>query len=141
MIASYLGARVGKTEGEADLFPRTFNTQLNKAQDLRYGENPHQSAAFYVEANAKEASVSTAKSYKAKNCLITTLQIQMLHLNVKSFAKPACVIVKHANPCGVAVSLDGIKAAYDLAYATDPESAFGGIIAFNRELDVATAQL
>ncbi len=59
---------------------------------------------------------------------------------VKSFAKPACVIVKHANPCGVAVSLDGIKAAYDLAYATDPESAFGGIIAFNRELDVATAQ-
>ena len=58
---------------------------------------------------------------------------------VKSFAKPACVIVKHANPCGVAVSLDGIK-AYDLAYATDPESAFGGIIAFNRELDVATAQ-
>ncbi len=58
----------------------------------------------------------------------------------KSFAKPACVIVKHANPCGVAVSLDGIKAAYDLAYATDPESAFGGIIAFNRELDVETAQ-
>jgi phosphoribosylaminoimidazolecarboxamide formyltransferase/IMP cyclohydrolase len=59
---------------------------------------------------------------------------------VKSFAKPACVIVKHANPCGVAVSLDGIKAAYDLAYATDPESAFGGIIAFNRELDVETAK-
>jgi phosphoribosylaminoimidazolecarboxamide formyltransferase/IMP cyclohydrolase len=69
MIASYLGARVGKAEGEADLFPRTFNTQLNKAQDLRYGENPHQNAAFYVEANAKEASVSTANNYKVKNFL------------------------------------------------------------------------
>ena len=129
MIASYLGARVGKEEGEADKFARTFNTQLNKAQDLRYGENPHQSAAFYVEDTATEASVSTAK------------QLQDAALEcVKSFAKPACVIVKHANPCGVAVSLDGIAAAYDLAYATDPESAFGGIIAFNRELDVATAQ-
>jgi phosphoribosylaminoimidazolecarboxamide formyltransferase/IMP cyclohydrolase len=82
MIASYLGARVGKAEGEADLFPRTFNTQLNKAQDLRYGENPHQNAAFYVEANAKEASVSTAKQLQGKEFLITTLQIQMQHLNV-----------------------------------------------------------
>ena len=82
MIASYLGARVGKTEGEADLFPRTFNTQLNKAQDLRYGENPHQSAAFYVEANAKKHQFLLQNSYKAKNCLITTLQIQMLRLNV-----------------------------------------------------------
>lgn len=141
MIASYLGARVGKAEGEADLFPRTFNTQLNKAQDLRYGENPHQSAAFYVEANAKEASVSTAKQLQGKELSYNNIADTDAALEcVKSFAKPACVIVKHANPCGVAVSLDGIKAAYDLAYATDPESAFGGIIAFNRELDVATAQ-
>ncbi|KAK0333317.1 hypothetical protein LTR94_021290 [Friedmanniomyces endolithicus] len=131
MIASYLGARVGKEEGQADKFARTFNTQLNKAQDLRYGENPHQSAAFYVESTATEASVSTAKQLQDTDAALEC---------VKSFAKPACVIVKHANPCGVAVSLDGIHAAYDLAYATDPESAFGGIIAFNRELDVATAQ-
>ncbi|BBF78499.1 MAG: bifunctional phosphoribosylaminoimidazolecarboxamide formyltransferase/IMP cyclohydrolase [Acinetobacter ursingii] len=141
MIASYLGARVGKEEGEADLFPRTFNTQLVKAQDLRYGENPHQSAAFYVDPAAKEASVSTAKQLQGKELSYNNIADTDAALEcVKSFAKPACVIVKHANPCGVAVSLDGIKAAYDLAYATDTESAFGGIIAFNRELDVETAQ-
>lgn len=77
MIASYLGARVGKAEGEADLFPRTFNTQLNKAQDLRYGERTLiKNAAFYVEANAKEASVSTAKQLQSRY-LITCVQIQM----------------------------------------------------------------
>lgn len=141
MIASYLGARVGKEEGQADKFARTFNTQLNKAQDLRYGENPHQSAAFYVDPAAKEASVATAKQLQGKELSYNNIADTDAALEcVKSFAKPACVIVKHANPCGVAVSLDGIKAAYDLAYATDPESAFGGIIAFNRELDVATAQ-
>ena len=141
MIASYLGARVGKDEGQADKFARTFNTQLNKVQDLRYGENPHQSAAFYVESTATEASVSTAKQLQGKELSYNNIADTDAALEcVKSFAKPACVIVKHANPCGVAVSLDGIAAAYDLAYATDPESAFGGIIAFNRELDVATAQ-
>ncbi|KAA8735497.1 bifunctional phosphoribosylaminoimidazolecarboxamide formyltransferase/IMP cyclohydrolase [Acinetobacter qingfengensis] len=141
MIAQYLGARVGKKEGEADQFARTFNLQLNKAQDLRYGENPHQSAAFYVDSAAKEASVSTAKQLQGKELSYNNIADTDAALEcVKSFAKPACVIVKHANPCGVAVSLDGIKTAYDLAYTTDPESAFGGIIAFNRELDVATAQ-
>ena len=141
MIAQYLGARVGKAEGEADLFARTFNLQLNKAQDLRYGENPHQSASFYVEANAKEASVSTAKQLQGKELSYNNIADTDAALEcVKSFAKPACVIVKHANPCGVAVSLDGILDAYNLAYATDPESAFGGIIAFNRELDVETAK-
>lgn len=141
MIASYLGARVGKSAAEADQFPRTFNTQLNKVQDLRYGENPHQSAAFYVEASATEASVATAQQLQGKELSYNNIADTDAALEcVKSFAKPACVIVKHANPCGVAVSLDGIATAYDLAYATDPESAFGGIIAFNRELDVATAQ-
>ncbi|MBF7682708.1 bifunctional phosphoribosylaminoimidazolecarboxamide formyltransferase/IMP cyclohydrolase [Acinetobacter sp. B5B] len=141
MIASYLGARVGHTDGSADTFARTFNTQLQKAQDLRYGENPHQSAAFYVEANATEASVSTAKQLQGKALSYNNIADTDAALEcVKSFEKPACVIVKHANPCGVAVSLDGIQTAYDLAYATDTESAFGGIIAFNRELDVATAQ-
>jgi len=142
MIAQYLGARVGKEEGTApDQFARTFNLQLVKAQDLRYGENPHQSAAFYVDPYAKEASVATSKQLQGKELSYNNIADTDAALEcVKSFAKPACVIVKHANPCGVAVSLDGIKAAYDLAYATDPESAFGGIIAFNRPLDVATAQ-
>ncbi|RYZ87332.1 MAG: bifunctional phosphoribosylaminoimidazolecarboxamide formyltransferase/IMP cyclohydrolase, partial [Moraxellaceae bacterium] len=115
--------------------------QLVKAQDLRYGENPHQSAAFYVESTAREASVSTAKQLQGKALSYNNIADTDAALEcVKSFAKPACVIVKHANPCGVAVSLEGIHAAYDLAYATDPESAFGGIIAFNRMLDKATAQ-
>ncbi|AOA57987.1 bifunctional phosphoribosylaminoimidazolecarboxamide formyltransferase/IMP cyclohydrolase [Acinetobacter larvae] len=140
MIASYLGARL-QQDGEIAQFPRTFNTQLIKAQDLRYGENPHQSAAFYVEETAREASVATAQQLQGKELSYNNIADTDAALEcVKSFAKPACVIVKHANPCGVAVSLDGIQTAYDLAYATDPESAFGGIIAFNRELDVATAE-
>ena len=142
MIAQYLGARVNKQQDEAaDNYARTFNLQLVKAQDLRYGENPHQSAAFYVESTASEASVSTAKQLQGKALSYNNIADTDAALEcVKSFAKPACVIVKHANPCGVAVSLDGIGAAYDLAYATDPESAFGGIIAFNRMLDKATAK-
>lgn len=138
MIANYLGARVSES---VEKFPRTFNTQLIKAQDLRYGENPHQSAAFYVEANPLEVSVATATQLQGKELSYNNIADTDAALEcVKSFVKPACVIVKHANPCGVAVSLDGIRVAYDLAYATDPESAFGGIIAFNRELDSATAQ-
>ncbi len=142
MIAQYLGARVNKQSGEApDAYARTFNLQLVKAQDLRYGENPHQSAAFYYEPTATEASVSTAKQLQGKALSYNNIADTDAALEcVKSFAKPACVIVKHANPCGVAVSLDGIATAYDLAYATDPESAFGGIIAFNRMLDKATAK-
>ncbi len=138
LIASYLGARLGE---EIASFPRTFNVQLHKAQDLRYGENPHQRAAFYVDANPNEASVASARQLQGKALSYNNIADTDAALEcVKSFVKPACVIVKHANPCGVAVSLDGIAAAYDLAYATDTESAFGGIIAFNRELDAATAQ-
>lgn len=149
MIASWLGARLpadsdAQPSDDATAntqFPRTFNSQFIKAQDLRYGENPHQSAAFYVESNAREASVSTAKQLQGKELSYNNIADTDAALEcVKSFAKPACVIVKHANPCGVAVSLDGILDAYNLAYATDPESAFGGIIAFNRELDVETAK-
>ena len=145
MIAQYLGARVGKATGEQpDAFARTFNLQLVKAQDLRYGENPHQSAAFYIEPKAQEASVSTARQLQGKELSYNNIADTDAALEcVKSFTKPACVIVKHANPCGVAVVPEadgGIRQAYDLAYATDPESAFGGIIAFNRELDAATAQ-
>ena len=139
MIANYLGAIT--PEGEKQVFPRTYNLQYLKAQDMRYGENPHQRSAFYVAANPPEASVSTARQLQGKELSYNNIADTDAALEcVKSFVKPACVIVKHANPCGVAVSLDGIKAAYELAYQTDPESAFGGIIAFNRELDAETAQ-
>ncbi len=148
MIANYLGtinqrAETLSTE-ERGAFPRTFNTQFIKAQEMRYGENPHQSAAFYVEANPAEASVATAKQLQGKELSFNNVADTDAALEcVKSFSKPACVIVKHANPCGVAVVPEadgGIRKAYDLAYATDSESAFGGIIAFNRELDADTAR-
>jgi phosphoribosylaminoimidazolecarboxamide formyltransferase / IMP cyclohydrolase len=136
-IANYFGCRV---EGGSADFPRTFNTQFIKAQDMRYGENPHQKAAFYVEKNTSEASVATAKQLQGKELSYNNVADTDAALEtVKSFSEPACVIVKHANPCGVATSTN-IKDAYDFAYATDSESAFGGIIAFNRELDAATAQ-
>jgi phosphoribosylaminoimidazolecarboxamide formyltransferase/IMP cyclohydrolase len=106
---------------------------------MRYGENPHQKAAFYVEANPTEASVATAKQLQGKELSFNNIADTDAALEcVKQFEQPACVIVKHANPCGVAVATD-INLAYELAFATDPESSFGGIIAFNRELDAATA--
>lgn len=137
-IANYLGTRVANNG--SDLFPRTFNINLVKAQDMRYGENPHQQAAFYVERNPQEASVSTAVQLQGKELSFNNVADTDAALEcVKPFADPACVIVKHANPCGVAIGAD-IMQAYDLAYATDPTSAFGGIIAFNRELDATTAK-
>jgi phosphoribosylaminoimidazolecarboxamide formyltransferase/IMP cyclohydrolase len=140
MIANYLGAVIeGDEEVPAD-FPRTFNTQFIKAQDMRYGENPHQRAAFYVEANPAEASVATAKQLQGKALSYNNVADTDAALEcVKPFQEPACVIVKHANPCGVAVGSD-ILEAYNRAFQTDPTSAFGGIIAFNRELDGKTAQ-
>jgi len=137
-IANYFGRLV---PGGNEHFPRTFNTQFTKAQDMRYGENPHQRSAFYIESKQQVASISTAKQLQGKELSYNNIADTDAALEcVKSFVKPACVIVKHANPCGVAVSLDGIHKAYELAYQTDPESAFGGIIALNRELDAATAQ-
>ncbi|MFA5633078.1 MAG: bifunctional phosphoribosylaminoimidazolecarboxamide formyltransferase/IMP cyclohydrolase [Porticoccaceae bacterium] len=139
MIANHFGAR--NTSNEKRDFPDTFNLQFLKQQEMRYGENPHQKAAFYAEAEPKDASVATARQLQGKELSYNNVADTDAALEcVKSFTKPACVIVKHANPCGVAVSLDGIGAAYDLAYQTDPESAFGGIIAFNRELDANTAK-
>jgi phosphoribosylaminoimidazolecarboxamide formyltransferase/IMP cyclohydrolase len=108
---------------------------------MRYGENPHQSAAFYVEKNVTEASVSTARQLQGKELSYNNIGDTDAALEcVKQFAEgAACVIVKHANPCGVALGANLLE-AYDRAYQTDPESAFGGIIACNRELDAATAQ-
>jgi phosphoribosylaminoimidazolecarboxamide formyltransferase/IMP cyclohydrolase len=137
-IANYLGCRV---EEEEQRFSRTFNRQFVKAQDMRYGENPHQNAAFYVEANVSEPSISTAKQLQGKELSFNNIADTDSALEcVKQFdGQPACVIVKHANPCGVAVA-GSLLEAYDKAYKTDPESAFGGIIAFNQKLDAATAQ-
>ncbi|MEE1925273.1 bifunctional phosphoribosylaminoimidazolecarboxamide formyltransferase/IMP cyclohydrolase [Pseudomonas sp. 148P] len=146
MIANYMGtvnqaAEALSTEGRSE-FPRTFNSQFIKAQEMRYGENPHQSAAFYVEAKPAEAGIATSVQLQGKELSYNNVADTDAALEcVKSFVKPACVIVKHANPCGVAVSPEGgIRQAYELAYATDTESAFGGIIAFNRELDGETAR-
>ena len=138
MIANHFGAR--DTDNTARDFSDTFNVQYFKTQEMRYGENPHQKAAFYIEANPTEASVATAEQLQGKELSFNNIADTDAALEcVKQFDQPACVIVKHANPCGVSVAAD-IATAYDLAFATDPESAFGGIIAFNRELDAKTAE-
>lgn len=136
-IANHFGTLV---PGGSASFPRTFNTQFHKMQEMRYGENPHQHAAFYVEANPAEAGIATARQIQGKELSYNNVADTDAALEcVKNFEQPACVIVKHANPCGVAVA-QNISQAYDLAFATDTESAFGGIIAFNRELDAETAK-
>ena len=137
-VAAYFSSRVA--DAEPARFPGTLGLQFHKQQDLRYGENPHQQAAFYAERDAAPGTLGAARQLQGKELSYNNIADADAALEcVKSFVKPACVIVKHANPCGVAVSLDGIGRAYELAYQTDPTSAFGGIIAFNRELDEATA--
>lgn len=139
MIANYLG-RV-KADGSMDELPRTINLQFYKAQEMRYGENPHQKAAFYTEKNPTEACIATARQLQGKELSYNNIGDTDAALEcVKQFDDPACVIVKHANPCGVAIR-SSIAEAYDAAYSTDPESAFGGIIAFNRELNGDTAKM
>ena len=137
-IANWLGSRAG--DGPA-AFPRTFNLQFVKAQDMRYGENPHQKAAFYTEHEVREVSVATARQLQGKALSYNNIGDTDAALEcIKQFAEgPACVIVKHANPCGVALGRSLLD-AYDRAYRTDAESAFGGIIAFNQELDEETAR-
>ncbi|WP_415878908.1 bifunctional phosphoribosylaminoimidazolecarboxamide formyltransferase/IMP cyclohydrolase [Methylomonas sp. TEB] len=135
MIAAYLSKVVDSGD-----FPETLNLQFHRLQSMRYGENPHQNAAFYGEKNPPAGSIAAAKQLQGKELSYNNIADSDAALEcVKAFNdQPACVIVKHANPCGVAVSGD-IFDAYNLAYATDPTSAFGGIIAFNRELDEKTA--
>ena len=136
MIANHFGCL---TEGGSESYPRTFNLQLHKVQEMRYGENPHQRAAFYREATQREVGISAAEQLQGKALSYNNVADTDAALEcVKTFEDPACVIVKHANPCGVAAAED-LLTAYDLAFHTDTESAFGGIIAFNRELDGATA--
>jgi len=137
-ISNWLGRKLSAEDAE---FPPTLTLQFKKAQGMRYGENPHQAAAFYVEKAVTEASIATARQLQGKELSYNNIGDTDAALEcVKQFAEgPACVIVKHANPCGVALGASLLE-AYERAFATDPESAFGGIIAFNRELDAATAR-
>jgi len=138
-VAGYFSSRIESSDA-LSRFPGTLGLQFHKQQDLRYGENPHQQAAFYAEREPAPGTIGAARQLQGKELSYNNIADADAALEcVKAFVKPACVIVKHANPCGVSVSLDGIGRAYDLAYQTDPTSAFGGIIAFNRPLDEATA--
>ncbi|MBB1318842.1 bifunctional phosphoribosylaminoimidazolecarboxamide formyltransferase/IMP cyclohydrolase [Shewanella sp. SR43-4] len=144
MIANYFGTMVPAHSNDEchddSTFPRTFNSQFIKKQDLRYGENSHQKAAFYVDNQIDEASVASAIQLQGKALSYNNIADTDSALEcVKEFEGPACVIVKHANPCGVALGANLLE-AYDRAFKTDPTSAFGGIIAFNQELDADTAQ-
>ncbi len=142
-IANYLGTRLPTEEASEEKendFPRTWNMQFRKSQVMRYGENPHQRSAFYIENNPGEASISTATQLQGKALSYNNIADTDAALEcIKQFDAPTCVIVKHANPCGVATATN-LLAAYDKAFNTDTESAFGGIIAVNRPLDAATAQ-
>lgn len=137
-IAHYLKKQTEEATTTAE-FPETYNISFKHKESLRYGENPHQQAAFYVETNPPENGVGTAKQLQGKalsynNIADTDAAVEC----VKGLLKPACVIVKHANPCGVATG-HSVLEAYERAYACDPVSAFGGIIAFNHECDAETA--
>src|SRR5574344_2086107 len=142
-ISNYFGTKVpdyGITDGTPSTLPRTLNLNFNKLQSMRYGENPHQNAAFYSDINAHDAGISTARQLQGKelsynNIADTDAAIEC----VRQFDEPCCVIVKHANPCGVALG-ENLTKAYEDAFNCDSESAFGGIIAFNKELDGATAK-
>ncbi|MDJ0956614.1 MAG: bifunctional phosphoribosylaminoimidazolecarboxamide formyltransferase/IMP cyclohydrolase [Arenicellales bacterium] len=128
-VANYLGAT--DVDGNRYDFANTINLQFQQSQTLRYGENPHQKAAFYVERNPTHASIACAKQLQGKDLSYNNIADTDAALEcVKQFKHPTCVIVKHANPCGVA-SADSTVAAYNRAFTTDPESAFGGIIVFN----------
>tara|TARA_R110002111_G_scaffold1495_6_gene10236 strand:+ start:18677 stop:20239 length:1563 start_codon:yes stop_codon:yes gene_type:complete len=138
-IANYLGA-INENNEKSD-FSRTINMQFQQKQVMRYGENPHQKAAFFTEQTPAAGCISSAVQLQGKELSYNNIADTDAALEcVKQFdSSPACVIVKHANPCGVALG-DNLLEAYNKAYQTDPESAFGGIIAFNRPLDVATAE-
>ena len=137
-ISNYLTA-LGSDGRRAD-FPRRLNLNFELAQTLRYGENPHQNAAFYRDLEPATGSLARYTQLQGKELSYNNIaDADAAWECVKSFTQAACVIVKHANPCGVAVAGNTLE-AYRLAFATDPTSAFGGIIAFNRELDVETAQ-
>jgi phosphoribosylaminoimidazolecarboxamide formyltransferase / IMP cyclohydrolase len=121
-------------------YPSMLNLAFAKVQDLRYGENPHQSAAFYRDPSPSAGALANYRQLQGKELSYNNIaDADAAWECVKTFDSPACVIIKHANPCGVAVAASSAE-AYAKAFQTDPTSAFGGIIAFNREVDEATAQ-
>src|SRR5258706_1119673 len=137
-ISNYLTAT--DINGAGSAFPEQINMSLAKVQDLRYGENPHQQAAFYRDLRPVPGALSNYRQLQGKELSYNNIaDADAAWECVKSFAEPACVIVKHANPCGVAVG-DSLLAAYENAFKPDPVSAFGGILAFNRALDPAAAE-
>ncbi len=137
MVSAYFTGAIG---GASPTFPDDLNLSFRKRSDLRYGENPHQQAAFYSDPRAIGASVAQARQLQGKELSYNNIADSDTALEcVRQFEAPACVIVKHANPCGVALA-GSLEQAYARAYRTDPTSAFGGIIAVNRELDAAAAR-
>jgi len=137
-ISNYLTAL--DAAGARSRFPRRLNLHFERIQAMRYGENPHQEAAFYRDLKPAAGGLAGCRQRQGKELSYNNVaDADAAWECVKSFSQPACVIVKHANPCGAAVAVD-LAEAYRLAFATDPTSAFGGIIAFNRALDAATAQ-
>ena len=137
MISHYL-----QRETSSNQFPKTLHLSLQKKEDLRYGENPHQESAFYCDSEQQEPNIATARQLQGKGLSYNNIADADAALEcVKQFSlqQNACVIVKHANPCGVAIADDQLS-AYKKAYATDPTSSFGGIIAFNQPLHATTAQ-
>ncbi len=135
MVAAYF---IGANGGSGPAFPDDLNLSFRKLKNLRYGENPHQQAAFYADSQAIGPSVTTAERLQGKELSYNNIADADAALEcVRQFDAPACVIVKHGNPAGVALAGD-ITAAYQRAYRTDPTSAFGGVIAFNRPLDAGT---
>jgi phosphoribosylaminoimidazolecarboxamide formyltransferase/IMP cyclohydrolase len=137
MVSAYFTGAIG---GGAPTFPDDLNLSFRKHLDLRYGENPHQQAAFYTDPRAIGASVTQGKQIQGKELSYNNIADSDTALEcVREFDTAGCVIVKHTNPCGAARA-STIAEAYARAYRTDPTSAFGGVIAFNRELDAATAR-
>lgn len=137
-ISNYLTAR--ELNGEQADFPSRLNLNFERVQSMRYGENPHQAAAFYRDLNPAPGTLAHYTQLQGKELSYNNIgDADAAWECIKTFDAPACVIIKHANPCGVAVATDPLS-AYRLAFATDSTSAFGGIIAFNREVDAATAE-
>ena len=140
-ITNYLTSLTDELQHTSrNTYPATFNLAFDKVQDLRYGENPHQSAAFYRDLTVPAGALANYKQLQGKELSYNNIADSDAAWEcVKTFDVPACVIVKHANPCGVAIGADANE-AYAKAFQTDPTSAFGGIIAFNREVDETAAQ-
>jgi len=138
--AAYDGAIAAYLSSAGAAYPGVLSLQFSKAQDLRYGENPHQSAALYRDLRPVPGGIAGYRQVQGKELSYNNIaDADAAWECVKSFAEPACVIVKHANPCGAATGAT-LAAAYDKAFRTDPHSAFGGILAFNRALDAAAAE-